>query len=253
MWTRGVFNGSLPGQRNFCHTLPGEIDESYLYEEGRTLTYQHENRLIVCYTPKRAGHAGIRSFRTDLIFSFHAPFDELLLDGAPVTEFPARAPAGARICIRDFQTYILVSTLVPFPSRGEFPVEIRRVGEFLLLSLFNYDGPERDFTREEINGWRSGLVLEVRTAEEFSGWEAFVAHAGTTSAHEDCDGRGIRRIRYASDGHVMDLACDPRREEILSRTWDGVPDRVDHFHVTAAGAERGPFCPLSLYGPEGTS
>jgi hypothetical protein len=63
VFTRGVYNDALPGVPNFCHSSSSQVDASYLSEEGRCATYQHENRLIVSYSPKRAGHKGIESFR----------------------------------------------------------------------------------------------------------------------------------------------------------------------------------------------
>ena len=68
IYTRGVYNDAVVGQSNLSHVPQGEIDESYLYEEGRCATYQHKNRAIVCYAPKRSGHYQVRSFRLDCIF-----------------------------------------------------------------------------------------------------------------------------------------------------------------------------------------
>ena len=99
-YTRGVFNGASIGQRNFSHVAGTQIDESYLYEEGRCAAYQHRGRAIVFYTPKRAGHLGVTSFRIDLIFGYYTPFTRLVLGEYPVGESPLAALPSARPALR---------------------------------------------------------------------------------------------------------------------------------------------------------
>ena len=250
IYTRGVYNGALPGRRNFCHTASSDIDASYLYEEGRSLTYQHENTVIVCYSPKRAGHRGVTSFRLDITLTDYAPLDDIFVDGSPVRSLPISTGATSRICLRDFRTYILLLPLFPAPAAGRSPVLIRRVGEFLLLSIVNYEGEDRDFTRDEMSQWRSGFVMEVHTADEFKEWTEFLAYAEKATVLEECNPRGVRTVVYQSGGHRMEFRADPFREEILTREWDGTDDSIDHFHVLAAGEMTGPFCPRSLFGKE---
>ena len=122
-YTRGVYNDAHVGQKNQCHTTGTQIDESYLYEEGRCAAFQHLGRAIVLYAPKRAGHAAVTEFRLDLIFSYSAPFDELLLDGVPPGVSRASGK-GARLIFRDGETYGVVIPLGPDPASGRAPVSI---------------------------------------------------------------------------------------------------------------------------------
>jgi hypothetical protein len=248
-FTRGVFNGALPGIPNSCHTSSSRVDASYLTEEGRCATYQHENRLIASYTPKRIGHRGIESYRTDLIFSYPAPFDLLTIDGTAVGSFPANVPADSRICICDHHTYILLIPLPPSPTIGRAPVRLTPFRDFFLVSLYNFEGPRRDFSREEVNNWRSGYFLEVWCKEDFGGWDSFLDHARDVSVEELVDGHG-RRIVARSKGAEMEFHYDPFRENIISRKWCGVDEETTHLDVTAAGTRSGPFCPETLYGSE---
>jgi len=250
-FTRGVYNGALPGVSNFCHTSSSSVDASYLTEEGRCATYQHENRLIASYTPKRIGHRGVESYRTDLMFSYAAPFDLLMIDGTPVDALPANVPADSRICICDHHSYILLIPLPPSPSIAKTPVLLTVWRDFFLVSSYNYEGPAQDFTREEVNNWRSGYFLEVWGKDDFSDWESFLNHARHVSVEEIVDGRGTRRIVARSSGTVMEFHYDPFRENILSRKWCGVEEEITHLDVTAAGTHGGPFCPQTLYGSEG--
>jgi hypothetical protein len=250
-FTRGVYNDALPGVPNLCHTTTSQVDSSYLTEEGRCATYQHENRLIVAYSPKRAGHRGIKSFRTDFIFSYAAPFDVFAIDGKPIDVFPLDVAAGSRICIRDHRTLILLVPFEPVPSPGIKPVRISVEQDFLLISTFNYNGPVQDFTRDEVNAWRSGYYLEVRDEGEFNAWGNFLEHARRIQIAETADERCSREIVVRSPDSEMKMRYDPLRENILSRTWGGVDDRTTHMTVSAAGNPKGPFSPQTLYGSEG--
>jgi hypothetical protein len=235
--------------KNFCHVSGSPVDESYLTEEGRLATYQHEGRLIACYAPKRAGHCGVRSFRVDLIAGYFAPFDELLAGGKPVTQFPARFPAGVEICFRDHRTFCRILPMQPSPAASDRPVVLWRSDEFLILSVYNHDGPETSLSRQAINGWRSGFALELRTAEEMS-WEEFLRRGDAARVTESVRDGAIREVRFESGGDSMEFAYDPYRESILSRRWNGEEEWVEHFDVKAAGRTGGEFAPATLYGSE---
>ncbi len=247
MFTRGVYNGARIGQKNFCHTTQSEIDESYLYEEGRSATYQRENRIIVCYAPKRAGHLGVTSFRLDLLFTYPAPFDSLRVNGEEISTFPRRCPPGAKVCFRDYQTFLFVALAPPVPASGE-PVLLWRNGDFLILSLYNYEGPPRPWPRNEMNGWRTAFAMELRAESEMT-WERFLRHADEARLSETVEGN-VRNLTYSSGDDVMEFSYDPYREEILSRRWNGSWDGTDHFTVRAGKETSGPWCPATLFGNE---
>lgn len=249
-FTRGVYNGALPGAGNFCHTTLSRVDASYLSEEGRCATYQHENRLIVSYTPKRVGHKGIESFRTDFIFSYAAPFDAIAVDNGPVATIPARLRSGSRIYIRDGRTFILLVQIDPVPSAGESSLRLSVENGFFLVSSYNYLGPPRDFTREEVNGWSSGFFLEVWNEDRFGDWEGFLKHARSVRVQATVEA-ATRRIMVHSNDDTMEFVHDPRREHIVARRWCGKDEMITHLHISAAGKTEGPFCPQTLYGSEG--
>ncbi|HEX7573412.1 MAG TPA: hypothetical protein VF514_09975, partial [Bacteroidota bacterium] len=249
-YTRGVYNGALVGQRNRCHLTGTEIDESYLYEEGRCAALQHHDRAIVMYAPKRSGHTGVESFRLDLIFSYHAPFDELLLDGVPVTTLPARAKAGARLYFRDHATFGAVIPLGPEPASGDAPVSLHAGNDHLMYSLCSYDGPARDFTREEIAGWRTGFALQLASADEFPSFASFITYAGLLHAVESGDAAGIRRVIFSGPGGTLAAAYDPTAERFLSRTWNGSEECVEHLRIEGGVPGLPLITPLTLFGSE---
>lgn len=249
VYTRGVFNDSRVGQRNNCHVACTTIDESYLYEEGRCATYQHKNKIIVSYCPKRAGHRGVKSFRLDLLFTYHAPFDTLLVDGKPVSAFPVECGGAVRICFRDYRTFGMILPLEPSPAPSATPLRIWQSGDHLIVSMFNYDGPPADFSRHAINNWWTGFVLDLSTRADMS-WEEFLAGAGRKRVERNVADGMIRTVCYADGEDTMEFSYDPFKEVIVSRRWNGRPEGEQYFGVNAAGQGSGPFCPPTLFGHE---
>jgi len=249
-YTRGVFNDARVGQRNLCHVAGTEIDESYLYEEGRCAVLQHCDRAIVMYAPKRAGHRGVTGFRLDLIFSYSAPLDELLLDGVPVGTFPARSKAGARLYFRDNMTYGAVIPLGPVPASGTDPVSLREGNDHLVYSLSSYEGTARDFTREEIGLWRTGFALKLACSSEFTSFDAFVRYADLLHADELNDGPGIRHVRFSAPDGTLAAQYDSSAERFLSRSWNGREVSISHLRVEGGSPPLTLIQPLTLFGSE---
>lgn len=249
LFTRGIYNDAVVGGRNYCHVAGKEIDASYLYEEGRTGIYQHRNRAIVCYSPKRSGHLGVTSFRIDVIFTEDAPLDELLVGGVRVPDGEMRAPANARILFRDFRTYGAITPLPPVPSSGDGSIRVWRSKHHRIISLYNYLGDVRDFSREEIGRWRLGFAVELATNEDFPSFETFVAHASKSTVDETVE-EGIRTVTYISGHDVMRFRYDPRGEAILSRSWNNEEEIIDHLHIDAGEGAHPIFAPSTLFGDE---
>ena len=249
-YTRGVYNGAHVGERNRCHVTGTGIDESYLYEEGRCAAVQYRDRAIALYSPKRSGHRGVTAFRLDLIFSGNAPFDEMLLDGAPVGELPARAGAGARLYFRDYRTYGAVIPLGPAPASDEAPVALRAENDHLVYSLASYEGPERDFSRQEIGLWRTGFAMRIASADEFHSFTSFIAYAGDLRADDLQTVTGMRRVTLTSPDGTLEAEYDPGAERFLSRTWNGSELCVGHLRIEGGTPPVSLISPLTIFGSE---
>jgi hypothetical protein len=249
-YTRGVYNGAQIGEKNRCHVTGTEIDESYLYEEGRCATVQYRDRAIVMYSPKRSGHRGVTAFSLDLIFGYDAPFDEALLGGAHVGSFPAQAGSGARLYFHDYRTYGAVIPLGPVPAAGGSPVSLRLKNDHLIYSLTSYEGPERDFSRQEIGMWRTGFALQIATADEFPSFESFIAYAGDIRADDVQTVTGMRQVTFSSPGGTLAAGYDPAAERFHSRSWNGSELCVQHLRIEGGTPGVSLISPLTIFGSE---
>ncbi|HSQ75022.1 MAG TPA: hypothetical protein VLT13_05670, partial [Bacteroidota bacterium] len=250
LYTRGVFNGATVGQRNRCHVTGGEIDASYLYEESRCAVYQHENRAIVFAAPKRAGHRSIRSFRLDLIAGGAAPFDRLVVGGRPVDRLPVEADAGARVCFQDYRTYGLIIPLTLVPAAEPHPLRIRAANGHIMLSLYNYDGPEQDFLRDELTMWRNGFILHLSRAEEWKTFTEFQEWSKAVRVRDSFSESRVREVIYECPDGTMRAVYDPWREIFRARTWNGADEDLAHCEIRGGSAGQPLLNPMTLFGSE---
>jgi len=249
VYTRGVFNGAKAGQANQCHVTGKLIDASYLYEEGRSAVYQHKNRAIVNYTPKRAGHLGVEDFRVDILFTYLSSFNHLLINGEQVRDLPMFFPAGSRLIFQNYKTY---GVIIPCPvvPGADKPIRLWECNSYLGFSLCNYEGERRDFSREEISRWRSGFVIELATVDQFPTLEDFVVYTAALSVEESIGPDATRHTVFHVGDDVMEMTYDPLRELIVSNQWNGAEERTTHMSVEAGGRTEGEDCPHTLFGSE---
>jgi hypothetical protein len=249
-YTRGAFNALLPGRPGISHATGAKLDGSYFIEEGRSTTYQHENRLIVCYAPKRTGHLGLSEYRTDFIWSYPAPFDTLAVDGRDVRSLPHAVSPGAVITFQDGDVLGILAPLTPRPAPDDAAIQLRVVDEFLLVSCWNYRGKPTDVARDELSGWHTGFYLELHCGAEFADGDAFTAYTNGIAIKNRAMSDTMRQVSIVAGGRNMELTYDPYRELILSRTWNGKEEGVSHLEVESAGRSLQQFCPLTLFGSE---
>ncbi|MBN1348694.1 hypothetical protein JXJ21_04730 [candidate division KSB1 bacterium] len=246
VYTRMVFNGAVVGQDNECHVCGFPITRDYLYEEGRLFSYQHRNKAIVCYAPKRAGHLAVRELRLDLIFTGQAAFDFLSVDRREVRELPFEFRAVGKIVIADFNTYIAI---LPIPPSDDAPSgRIWHHEDHLIISFYNYQGPVMDLTREQMSQTRNGFACLLETRENFPELKDFQAYVENLGIEEELTAPFVRNVRFRIGADEMALSVDPVSERILRRMWNGQDDAVFHLEVETPAERSDIFSPKTIYG-----
>lgn len=247
-YTRMVFNGTIVGQDNFSHVAGFPVNKDYLYEEGRVFSYQHENKAIICYTPKRAGHTAVSELRLDLIFSYQAPFDHIQVDETEITDFFFKGEHVKRIVIADYHTYLAIFPL-PASALTDFKPKYRIwvSQDHFMISFYNYHGAVRDFTREEMSTTHNGFACIVETREHFPHPNDFWRFLDDVELREAISSRAVRTVDFQIGKDKMAFSVDPISERILQRTWNGNDDAVYHFQVETNAKDSERFCPTQLY------
>ncbi len=250
MFTRGVFNDSLPGRKNFCHVTQSEIDESFLYEEGRCAVFQHRNQAIVSYSPKRSGHDRVKSFRVDLFCGSSGDFDDLRINGMQVQRFPSEYDAEAKIVFRDYRTYGVIIPLSLEPNPGGASVRVWKHNGLLMISLYNHDGQERNFSRDELSAWRNGFAIALVPQEDFHSFDAFISRAKDFRVEEHSPNGYIRDIAFSGPAGFMEFRYDGLRERTVTRRVNGRDVAINHMMIEAEAGTTGWVYPETLFGDE---
>ncbi len=228
MFVRSVFNDARAARANAVHVTGGMTDASYLYEEGRTAVLQHGGLALVLVAPKRMPRAPFTGFRTDLLFTHDAPFDELSLDGRIFEDLELRGDATARVLFRDRSTAGAVLPLAIDPHPGEASVRLWRHDALLVCSLVNHEGPAITIDPAALGAWRNGFLLAVADVDDDAAMAAFRAHVHEAVIDDRIDAHGVRRVEARFAGTTLGLAWHPLSEEILTATVDGRDARVQH-------------------------
>ena len=234
MFTRMVFNESRIGQDNFCQVTGSEITKDYLYEEGRPFSFHHKNKAIVGYVPKRVGHSEVSELRLDLIFSYHAPFDYFSVDGKEVSSFPFQKNEFKKILIADYNSYLAIfsiqsSLLADFQGK----ISMAHIDEFLIISIYNYQGKSRDFSKEMISQTINGFACIIETKKNFPEFQDFKKYVDSVRISRKIQKPFIHQIKFQVKDESMIFHFDPLSERILERTLNGNDQTVYHFEMEA--------------------
>ncbi|MCU0644662.1 MAG: hypothetical protein MUC94_10410, partial [bacterium] len=234
MFTRMVFNGSRFGQDNFCHVTGFPITKDYLYEEGRPFSFQFKNKAIIGYVPKRVGHAGITELRLDLIFSHHVPFDYFSVDDEAISSFPFQKKDFKKIVIADYQTYLAIFSIQPsLLSDFQGKISIDRVDDFLIISIYSYQGERLDFLKEMMSQTINGFAFLAESKKNFPELQDFKKYIDSIGVSPKLEKPFIHQIKFQLEDKAMIFRFDPLSERIIERTWNGEDQTVYHFEIEA--------------------
>jgi hypothetical protein len=128
---------------------------------------------------------------------------------------------------------------------------VRTANGCFVVSIANYDGPARDWPRDELRGWQNGFYCELWTTADFASIAALDAHAAKIVLTDTlAPGGRLRVARVQSGAEVLELAVNPWSEEIERATINGADAQVEHFEATG-GPDGAPLLdPPTLYGAE---
>ncbi|MBN2090258.1 hypothetical protein JW964_11655 [candidate division KSB1 bacterium] len=232
LFTRMVFNESRFGQDNHCHVCNFEVTKDYLYEEGRPFSFQHQNKAILCYVPKRVGNRGVHAIRLDLIFSYRTPFDHFFVDNTEITSFPFETTRFDKIIIEDYRTLLAIMSIGPtLISNFEGKICVSQVDDFLIISIYNYQGEIQDFSRELMNQMLNGFVCLMETKEKISDLKEFRQSLVSATISRKILKPYLHQIEFYLKDELMRFCFDPIAERIAERTLNERDITIFHQEI----------------------
>ena len=200
-----------------------------LWDLGAPHCLQHRNLAIVAYglTPMPIT-AAVHTLRLDTLLIGTGRATEILVGGRPLSSLPQRVRPLEPVVVADGGVYIALIPLEPTNMGQEAPVVIEERGGELVLSIYNYSGPSKNFWEyRTLSGpffkgnVRNGLVLEVASQDDFPSPVAFYEHVASNRLADSVSAEGVREIEYESGGQALALRYDLRDLRVLERRING--------------------------------
>jgi hypothetical protein len=212
-------NGKVPGGR-----LPNRYPKSpedqpppaenycQLYRDmGRHFCLQHENTVLCLSTPDYREYWDVKELRLDLLF----------LQQAGQVRHWEIAPDGSRIDLNEGAVYFSIRPLIGRHLERSEAIRVREINEWLVISLYNYDGPARAFRKREIAKLGNGFVLEVRDAEDCASFAAFQAQMAEARVLDRLYG-GRRRVHYVRPDLRLSTHYGPYTHTVMQASINGL-------------------------------
>jgi len=200
-----------------------------LWDLGAPRCLQHRNLAIVAYglTPMPITTA-VHTLRLDTLLIGRDRATEILVDGRPLSSLPQPVQPLEPVVLADGSVYIGLIPLEPTNMGQEAPIVLEERGGELVLSIYNYSGPSKNFWEyRTLSGpffkgnVRNGFVLEVASQDDFSSPTAFHEHVASARLADSVSAEGVREIEYESGGQALALRYDLRDLRVLERRING--------------------------------
>lgn len=225
-----------------------ECDGSNLVtESGRSHILHHQQKAIVLFCPKRREYDAHTRLRLGIHITAFAPVDKIYLDDEPVPELPADFDWTGTLFLEDGPLYVAIRPLEPANFGYRTPCRIERIKDHVLMSIFNYDGPEASWDPDTMQMMHNGFVAEFGDRDQFDSIDAFRAHIAGSELTQEVVSYGIREVTYGSGGDTLSLRYDALREKILTATVNGESNFPEYLDVTMQGERDPEFCPTRIW------
>ncbi len=223
---------------------PSEQKENYclLYQDmGAHHCLQHKNSVMLVSAPSYLECWDVRSLRLDLLFfQQHGKVGGIRFDGKPVPRLPFEAAEPGLITIDEGPTRLAIRPLIGRSLERKCAVKIHEVNEFLLISLYNYEGPSRSFTQHEIAKLGNGFILEVRDAERRASFDDFQREMASAKVLDQLYG-GRRRVHYARKGLRLSTHYCPYTRTTMYDAVNGLNHEIPQFQYSDDSHKGLPF------------
>ncbi|UJF34292.1 hypothetical protein [Paenibacillus hexagrammi] len=248
LFSRYSINDTLPGQTNGYPQL-GTSNGPYLFwDQGRKLGLHHESTAMMLYKPRVYGRKQVTSLRLMLIMPItEGEPDELWFGEQQVSNLVGESVVLCPIFLKIGQVYTAIFPLVPTNHGRKRAIRAEKSNGFMILSFYNYEGRQRDFSKEEFLLTGSGFITEFGSEQQYGSFQLFKQ---AVSSHRCSDqyltnihmrDRTVRQTVYERGG--VKLACEysPVSEGIRYMSVNGRPIGDVALAATGLDVSKLPF------------
>lgn len=240
VYARYLINDKIPGQTNYYPKFNINRSPALLWDEGRKIGIQHNSSAMVLYKPKTDNLDNVKSLKLGIILpKALESIDEIRIGKQKVTEAGAISKVKESIWIKDGDVYMGFHPLNTTSHGGEWLVGVEtnvekglpagdhNVRDYVMISLYNYYGEPRSFTREELLLTANGFVAEVGSKSEYGSFDNFI-DAMSEFEIEDCIHTNLhsrwtkrRKTSYRRNGIEFSCEYSPISEGLQYATING--------------------------------
>jgi hypothetical protein len=219
----------------------------HVMDGGRSHILHHRNKAIVLYCPKRREWRNHTRMRLGIHITEFAPLEAMWVEDRPVEDLPVDFDWTQTLYLEDGPVFVALRPLEPADFGSRTPCRIERIRDHVLVSLFNYDGPETSWDPDTMQMMHNGFTIEFGQRDEFPTLDAFRTHIRGARVVQRLVEHGIREVSYSSGGDLLDLRYDALRERILAGTVNGEETHPEYLDVTMQGEHDPAFCPTRIW------
>ena len=175
VYARYVINDKLPGQPNEYPECGMKDGGANTWDMGRKTAFQHKNSAMVLYKPKSFASKKVTSMRLCLVFParVNEPVCEIYIGDRKAEDLTASSREVKSVFVRDGEIYMAFHPLLLTDYGRDAAVTVEKKNGLVIVSFFNYRGPERDFASRGFLLTGNGFVCEVRRADAYGSFAEF--------------------------------------------------------------------------------
>lgn len=249
VFTRYVMNDKVPGQPN-SYPEYGVNDSGFNpWDMGRKTCIQKKNSAMVLYKPKAYACKNVKSMRLCLIFpaKVNDPVKEIYVGDEKVENYTGSYQNTESVFVSDGEIYMAFHPMILTNYGRKHAVTVEKTNDMVMVSFYNYEGEERDFTARGFLHTGNGFVCEVRKADAFADFEEFrkktkkfvISDRFETNPHVR---QTYQRISsYETDWVNLKCEYSPASEGIRYQMVDGKLLEEPKLSATGLCTEKLPF------------
>ncbi len=248
VYARYLINDKRPGQTNVYPHFGATADDSHLWDEGRKIGIQDRYTAMMLYKPKRFGRHRVTSLALSLIFPCHyGDVEEIWFGRTRVEGTAGASKEPCPVFVKDGPMYMCFHPLLLTDAGRHAAVRTEMWNGYRIISFYNYEGAETDFSGSAFDRIGNGFVAEIRSKSEAESFEKFREAMGTAKITDESFACGhtrhsvLRRTSYARNGLSMACEYSPGSEGIKRISVNGLPLDRESLRITGLDVTRLPF------------
>lgn len=242
VFTRYIVNELKPGQTNYHAGQQKECQRTLLFSEGLSWAMQKDNFALCLSRPDGLYCEGIHSLKQAVIVPcLYGEPEEIWLGDRKLDGFVGQSEERVPVFIREGDIYMAITPLTHTEGNPtNHAVTLALENDYGVISFYNFQGPEKEFDREELIGIRGGFAFEIADKSEAGTFDAFRRQAADLELVDNVS-VNVRHVRILHRGNDFHTIYSLHTEGIRCATINGKPLPEPKFETRAFDTGRLPF------------